>query len=310
MLVRLALVLFVAAAASAQEPAPAAEQDPNVLLTLALRRLQTAEHVSASVEVKQEPPEQPAGQAGAGGMIIVQTQMLGEQEPFEGRIEACRAADGSVVLVSESELPGFALYVREGRTIERTTVEEKRFSLDEVRGEIPALLDLRSFAPRIFDAKLTPVRDAATGEITFRGKVEKDIVPPTGGEMAFFTRGRVLDAQATLVVTPDGRLKSAAVKITRSDPAREMMRGGQMRQIVIAAGGPAGALPPAEDDKKHDIPGGSTTYTLSFTENGLSARAKAFEEEADRLLRPVEQGDPLPPGRGADEHRSAPEEER
>jgi hypothetical protein len=304
---RFALILLLVAAAHAQEPAPA-EEDPNVLLSLAFRKLQTAEHVVAAVDVKHEPPEQPAmgGQGGAGGMIIMQTSIAGQEEPFEGRVEAARAADGTVILLSEAELPGFALYLGGERAVERTTFEEERFSLDQLRTELTALLDPKAFAQRIFDAKLEPLRDAATGEITFKGKVDRDVVPATDGPMAF-AQGRVLEAHATVVVRPDGRLKSAAVKITRSDPMREMMRG-DMRRIMIR-GAPGQALPPADDDKKHDIPGGSTTYAISFGEGGPSARAQAFKEEVERLLRGPGHGDPLPPGRGAEDRR-VPEEGR
>ncbi len=303
MIERLALVLLLAAAARAQEPAPA-EEDPNVLLSLALRRLQTAEHVLASVDVKHEPPEGPAMgvQGGAGGMIIMQTRIAGQEEPFEGRVEAARAADGTLILLSETELPGFALYLGGGRAVERTTFEEERFSLDQLRAELVALLDPKAFAQRVFDGKLKPVRDAATGDITFEGKVDRDLVPASESPMAF-ARGRVLEARATVVVGSDGRVKSAAVKLTRSDPMREMMRG-QMRHIVIGGGAPPGALPPADDDKRHDIPGGSTTYTITFREGGPSPRALAFREEVERLLRAPERGDPLPPGPGrAEEHR-------
>jgi len=295
------LALLGAASAFAQDPAPAAEEDPNLALSVALRRLQTAENVVASVEVKHAPPEQQqAGGAGQLG-VIIQTQVVGQEEPFEGRLEACRAADGSVVLLSEKELRGLAIYVGNGRSIERTTFEEERFSLDQLRGELSALLDPAAVAQRVFDAKLEPTRDAATGEITFRGKVDRDIVPATGGEMAFFTRGRVLDAHATLVVDPEGRLKSATVKITRSDPTREMMRG-QVRRFVIQ-GGPGGVVPPApaDDDNKHDIPGGSTTYTISFREGPPSERARAFKEEVERILAPAKRGDPPPPGPGRTE---------
>lgn len=280
---RLALVLLLAAAARAQEPAPA-EEDPNVLLSLAFRKIQTAEHVVASVDVKHEPPEQPAmgGQGGAGGMIIMQAKIAGQADPFEGRVEAARAADGSLILLSETELPGFALYLGEERTIERTTFEEERFSLDQLRAELAALLDPKAFAQRVFDGKLEPVRDAATGDITFEGKVDRDVVPAGESPMAF-AQGRVLEARATVVVTRDGRLKSAAVKVTRSDPMREMMRG-EVRRIAIGGGAPPGALPPAGDDRKHDIPGGSTTYTITFRETPPSDRAKAFREEVERLL--------------------------
>jgi hypothetical protein len=87
-----------------------------------------------------------------------------------------------------------------------------------------------------------------------------------------------------------------------------MMRGGQMRKIMIAGGAPGGALPPADDDKKHDIPGGSTTYTLTFGNAGPSPRAQAFKAEVERLLRLPQQGDPAPPGEEAGGEQ--PEEER
>jgi hypothetical protein len=145
---RLALaLLLLVAAARAEDPAPA-EKDPNVLLSLAFRKLQTAEHVVASVDVKHEPAEQPAigGQGGAGGMIIMETRIAGQEDPFEGRVEAARAADGSVVLLSEAELPGFALYLGGERAVERTTFEEERFSLNQLRAELAALLDPKAFA--------------------------------------------------------------------------------------------------------------------------------------------------------------------
>ncbi len=306
MLERLALVLLVAAAARAQEPAPA-EKDPNVLLTTALQRLKTAESVSAAVDVKHEPPEAEAAPQGGGMGFVIETQIMGQHPPFEGRAEACRAADGTTVVLSESELPGFALYVAGDKVVERTTFEEDRFSLDQLRGELQALLDPGAFARRILEAKLDASRDATTGAVTFRGKVDRDLVPATGGEMGFM-EGRVLDVHATLVVNADGTLSNAAIKITRSDPEREMMRGGGMRKIMIQ-GGAGGAVPlPAEDEKKHDIVGGSTTYTLAFGKGGPSERAKAFKEDVERLIRAPEHGDPLPPDKGED--REMPEEER
>ncbi|HEX5138453.1 MAG TPA: hypothetical protein VFY93_15880 [Planctomycetota bacterium] len=309
MLERLALVLLLlAAAARAQEPVA---EDPNVLLSRAFQRLQVADNVVASVDVKHEPPEQPAvgGQGGPGGMIIMQTRIAGQEDPFEGRVEAARAADGKLILLSESELPGFALFVDGERAIERTTFEEQRFSLHQLRAELTALLEPKAFARRIFDAKLVPARDAVTGDVVFRGKVDRDVVPPSDSPTAF-AEGRVLDVEATVVVRPDGTLKSAAVKITRSDPVREMMRG-DMRRIVIAGGAPPPALPPQDDDRKHDIPGGSTTYAISFREGGLPERAQAFKAEAERLLGAPQAGDPPPPGpeRGPLEKRPARKEE-
>jgi hypothetical protein len=303
---RLALALVLVAAAFAQEPAP--ETDPNVLLSLAFRKLQSAENVVAAVDVVHAPPEQQGVMQGGagGGMIIMETRVAGQEKPFEGRVEACRAADGAVVVVSEAELPGFSLYVREGRAVERTTFEEDRFSLEQLRAELVALLDPKALAQRVFDGKLEPRVDEATGDVTFHGKVAREIVPPADGPMAFM-QGRVLDAEATLVVGKDGRLRTAKVKITRSDPMREMMRG-DFRRIAAGRGVPGGALPPADDDKKHDIPGGSTTYNLEFRDARMPARAQAFKTEVERLLEAPDQGNP--PAGGETDEPEAPENER
>jgi hypothetical protein len=297
-------VLILAAAARAEEPAPA-EPDPNLLLSAALQKLRVAERISAAVTVEHAPPEKSDVPQQAPGAAIITTEIMGEDAPFQGRLEACREADGTAVFLSEKELPGFALYTTETRAIERTTFEDERFSVEQLRGELAAILDPAALTHRILDAKLTPTKDAATGNFTFRGKVDRDLVPATGGELGF-TQGRVLGAEATLVVKPDGTLASAAVKITRSDPMREMMRGGRLGGIMVMAGAP---MPPADDDKKHDIVGGSTTYAISFREGGMSDRAKAFKAEVERLLGAPEHGDPLPPGK-QDAERPDPEEER
>jgi hypothetical protein len=294
---RLLPALLLGGALLAQEPAPA---DPNVLLSTALRRIKIEDSLAATVDVKHEPPEQPGGPAG----MVVTTEIMGEDPPFEGKVEALRDADGTAVLLSAAELPGFAIYAGQGRVVERTTFEESRFSLDQLRTEVLAMLDADAFTDRLLDAKLEPSRDAATGDLKFSGKVDRDIVPPTEGGNPFL-QGRVLEAHASVVVTAEGGLKTCAIKITRSDPTREMMRGE--RRIIIRGGGggvPPGLLPPPDDDKKHDIVGGSTTYTISFSEGGPSDRMKAFRQEIERLLKAQGPGgDPLPPAEGGAEDK-------
>jgi len=284
-LTRIALILLLATVSgrAQDEPNPEPAPDADLLLSTALRRLALADAILADVDVKHEPAEVQAAGPGGMGVVVIQRTVGGELPPFEGKVEAWRGADGTTVLASAAELPGFALCRMDGRTVERTTVEEERFSLDQLGTELTALLDTGAFARYVLDAKLEHTIDAETGGVTFRGEISRDVVPPTIGDVPMM-QSRVLATHVTLSVTPDGRLSRAEVKVTRNDPAREFMRHGR-RMVVMGGGGGAVPMPAEdEDDKKHDIIGGYTTYALVFREGEPSARAMAFKEEVKRLL--------------------------
>ncbi|MHC4817232.1 MAG: hypothetical protein ACYTF8_04105 [Planctomycetota bacterium] len=285
---RIALALLATlVVAGAQEvdpptaPPDAEETDPNLLLSMALRGPQTATNLVMTATVKHAPPKDGGMFGAAGGMVVINRSGGGSPKPFEGMVEACRMPDGSWILVSRTQLPGFELYLSEGRTIERTIFADERFSLAQLRAELGPLLDTGALARRILDAKPAGRRDGT--KWIYEADVSKDIVRPTlsGSPMS----PRVLKVRATLTVTGKGRLEQAAVTVTRNDPVREMMRG-KMKGMRIQFGG-AGAPPPpppAEDDeKKHDIEGGSTTYTLTFESKQPSERIRVFEREIARL---------------------------
>jgi hypothetical protein len=281
-------LLAILAVAGAQEadtptaPPPAkAEQDPNLLLSVALRGPQTATNLVVTAKVKHEPPKD-GGMFGAagGGVVTVQGSFGGNAKPFEGTVEACRMADGSRVMVSKETLPGFELHVTDARTIERTTFADERFSLDQLKAELTPLLDTRAVAQRLLAAKLASRREGT--KWLFSGDVAKDIVHPTMGMNPM--NARVLKVRAKLTVSEKGRLEQAAVTVVRNDPLREMMRG-RMKGMRIQIGG-AGAPPPPpadDDEKKHDIEGGSTTYTLTFEDRQPSERVQAFQRDVARL---------------------------
>jgi hypothetical protein len=284
---RIALALLATlVVAGAQEvdpptaPSAAEETDPNLLLSMALRGPQTAKNLVVTATVEHAPPKD-GGMFGAGATVVFGGSGSGNAQPFEGTVEAFRMPDGSRIVVSRTRLPGFELYLSEGRTIERTTFADDRFSLAQLKAELGPLLDTGAFARRILDAKPAGRRDGTRW--IFEADVAKDIVRPTlsGSPMS----PRVLRVRAKLTVTGKGRLERAAVTVVRNDPVREMMRG-KMKGVRIQFGG-AGAPPPpppAEDDeKKHDIEGGSTTYTLTFESKEPSERIRVFEREIARL---------------------------
>jgi len=277
--------LAVAGAQGVDPPTapPATEEpDPTLLLSVALRGARTATNLVVTAKVKHEPPRD-GGMFGAvgGGMVVVNRSVGGGPKPFEGTVEACRMPDGSRIVVSRTQLPGFELYLSEDRTIERTTFADERFSLAQLKAELGPLLDTGAFARRIFDAKPAGRRDGT--KWVFEADVAKDIVRPTLSTSPMVPR--VLKVRAKLIVTGKGRLEQAVVTVTRNDPLREMMRGG-MKGMRIQFGG-AGAPPPPpqaeEDEKKHFIEGASTTYTLTFESKEPSERIRAFQREAARL---------------------------
>lgn len=281
-------LLAILAVAGAQEtdtptpPPPAAEkQDPNLLLSVALRGPQTAKSLVVTAQVKHEPPKDGGMFGAAGAVVMVQGSLAGTSKPFEGSVEACRMPDGSRIIVSRDPLPGFELSVSDARTIERTTFADERFSLDQLKAELVPLLDTGAVARTLLAAKLAPRREGTRW--IFEGDVAKDLVRPTvgGSPMA----ARVLKVRAKVTVSEQGRLEEAAITVVRNDPLREMMRG-RLKGMRIQFGGAGGPPPPppADDDtKKHDIEGGSTTYTLGFQDRQPSERIRAFRDAVERL---------------------------
>lgn len=282
------VTLLTLAVAGAQEadspPAPppgADEPDPNLLLSVALRGPEIAKNLFVTAKVKHEPPKDGGMFGGVAGVVMVESSIGGASKPFEGTVEACRMPDGSRILVSKEPLPGFELHVRDGRTIERTTFADERFSLDQLKAELVPLLDTGAVARTLLAARLSHRREGANW--IFEGEVARDIVRPTLGTNPM--SARVLEVRAKLTVNEKGRLVQAAITVVRNDPVREMMRGRMkgMRIQIGGAGAPAPPPPAHDDTKKHDIEGGSTTYTLTFEDRKPPARVRAFQSEVAQL---------------------------
>jgi len=275
-----------APAAEASPPADAeaqAHQQAAALLSQALRRLRRMPDlvVQAAIEHKE------AGGGGALGALPpnVRQRMFGQGlAPFTGNVEAWVASDGATVVLSESEVPGFGVYVAGERTVtQRTTADGRDVAVGNITQELVPLLDVMRLTRHLAEGKLAAKTDPATGEVTFAGELPRELVKPLGD--GGFYRVRTLRVHATAVVEPEGRLKSLVIEVTHNDPIAESQRGGGVR--IILQGGQGGPAVPVQrdDEDKHDIEGGKTTYRLEFIEAAPSARAHAFRHAIEKMLK-------------------------
>ncbi|MHC4449698.1 MAG: hypothetical protein ACYS0E_06095 [Planctomycetota bacterium] len=286
---------------------------PHEMLASALLRFRNQKDLVVEARIKHKQPQveaqAPAGNNGAVRVMIQTVNGRTSQEPFEGKVQAWRDADGTTVVVSDNELPGFGLYLSPERTIRRVTTEDRTPGTDQLRTELLSVMDGDRFSKHLMAAKLTHSLDEASGEHVWTGEIDKNIVRPvrvTGQDprIAQFVGGmrpRVLRARIELRVSKASRITGAKLTIVRNDPAREMMRGkGFGARLIIrglpgAGGGPGQPGQPGgqgqeiplgggDDDEKHDIEGISSTYTLDFSKKEASERAKAFKREILRAL--------------------------
>ena len=274
-----------AAHAQDEEEKPEEGPDPNVLFSKALLAYRDAKDIVVQAEVKTERGE--GGGMFAGAQVIIQTSSGGGGTPFEGKCEAWRGADGATVIVSKKGLPGFGLYMDLDRTIERTTTEDKSYSLTQLQNELAPILDQANFTRYAMAAKFEHTLDPTTGDHVFTGALARKLVrapakqgiEARGLALAGFGGKKVLRCEAKLVVGKEGRFKQIVVKVVHSDPMAKMTR-----QILIRGG----AFQPVQPEKKKDDgkekEGDKSVYTLTLDGKGPSERARAFKRSVTRLI--------------------------
>jgi hypothetical protein len=127
-----------------------------------------------------------------------------------------------------------------------------------------------------------------SGDVTFTGPIAREIVRPVSNAIEvhgfvvanFGHQSRVLRAEATFSVTKDGKFRSVAIKLVRTDPMANVFKGGR-----IGFGGVVELKKQKKKkNEKHDVEGGSTTYTLTFGDNKPSERTRQFKRKIMRAL--------------------------
>ncbi len=273
------------------------------LFSAALHKLRRQRDVVVRAAIEHKQPEAEAknvnGPNGQQIRVIMNARMFGNNaEPFEGAVEAWRDADGATVIVSEKDLPGFGLYMKGERTVRRLTYEDDAPGLKQLKSELTSLLDGERMVKYLLEAKLGHLVDPATGDHVWSGTISKDLLPPVtntvnkGGMRIMMGNmtPTVLRANVEMRLTKDGELKSTTIKVVRNNPAASMMGGG-MVQIVVqggAGGAPGWLQPQGGKDKKEQVEGKTTVYSLDFTKTQPSERATAFKREILRSLQATE----------------------
>ena len=291
---RLLALFLVVSAGLAQDEPEADARDPGALLTDAVLHFRAQHELVVRAQIKHEKAAAQAGGGGvAGGIVILAGPGGVAADPYQGVVEAWRDAEGITVISSEEKIPGFRIFASDKKTVKQITYEDKRPGLKQLETELTSMLEVDRFVQHVMAANTARKLKATvhdSGDVTFTGPIAREIVRPVSNtiEIQGFVVGnlgpqsRVLRAEATFVVTKDGRFRSVAIKLVRSDAMSGMLKG---RGIIVQKGG--GFVWPQEQKKKkekHDVEGGSTTYTLTFGDNKPSAQAREFKKKILRTL--------------------------
>ena len=258
-----------------QDAADPEAPDPKALLTDAILNLRAIPQTALKAQVKHHRPDG-GGMFGGAVQIVIGGMGGAPGKPFEGGLEAWRDKDGSIVMISDSTLPGFKLYMHEDKVIQQATFETAPAGLRQIQYELGSLIDPNDVIKHLTAAQkageLKAVTNENTGDVTFTGTVPTGIVTPVDAMRnappgmpaqvvaRMFPQSRILETTATIVVSKEGKFKSIAIKVVRNDPRQEMMRKFQKGGVggVVVGGGFGGRAQPGKgkkakpDEKKND----------------------------------------------------------
>ena len=279
----LALALLPATLVAAQEPAaeekPALtpEQKADQLLSNALLGLRDKAELCVRAKIRHKRSGTKVGVIPGAVIVQVGGRITTGGPGFEGEVDAWRDAKGATVIQSVEQLPGFSLYLGQGRSIREATYESGPPLVHQLEAELAPLLDTARFLKYVMQAKLVHGRDPDTGDFLYRGEISNDVVNVTRNAPGTFLSShftRVLRTELRFAVSPEGVLKRTELTVVRNDPiAERRVRGGGQ----------------APKEGQHDIEGDSTTYTFDYSHSKPSERAVEFLRRMRRLVGSEEQ---------------------
>ena len=290
---RVLALLVVASVGLAQDTEPAAPADAaldhGALLTDAVLHFRAQKDIVVNTSIKHEKAGKD-GRAGVAGVVVIAGPGGVATQPYEGLVEAWRDNDGVTVIASEEEVFGFLIYSSDERTVKQVTYEDKRPGLKQLETELASMLEVDRFVRHVMAARTSGKLKATvhdSGDVTFTGPIAREIVRPVSNAIEvhgfvvanFGHQSRVLRAEATFSVTKDGKFRSVAIKLVRTDSMANVFKGGR----IVFRGGVV-ELKKQKKNEKHDVEGGSTTYTLTFGDNKPSERARQFKRKIMRAL--------------------------
>lgn len=236
---------------------------------------------TGTVKLSEEKPDSPFG-----GVFGAQITVMGggsAAEPYLGELDVFRR-DGALAAVSTGGLPQLKVYRKGGENLVRQTYKKSPVDAKNMINLLAKATDFELLAKKVKQAKRVRSKDN-NGAKQYRVTVDAEYFEPdedeNDGHMGRIPKTSMFNEavlEGILIVNADedGGLKSLELKIQYNDPM-----AGVFEQAFQGGGGPIEIGP--GNMKKSDKPGRKMTVTFTVSEE--SKAAKAFAQEAQRLLK-------------------------
>jgi hypothetical protein len=240
------------------------------------------------------------GPTTSDGMTVMVVQKVAGSDPatWHGDLEVWQNAKGETVITSQKQLPGFGILDDGSRALTSMTFEEKPFSLSQLGGELPQLLNWERLGTIVENAEKIQ-QETKDGSTVFSCELSKRLIRVSSTGIGAIMAPKILRIEGTFTLNKQGNLAALEFQVVRNDPLAEMLRGGALSGAEIKVDGgkiPEGevgdqirkaiddTLKPKAGENEPGAPQGKTTiYRLERT-NKVSSRAQRFAAHMRKLV--------------------------
>lgn len=218
-------------------------------------------------------------ESGFGAGVVIVGGGAESGEAFLGDFEGYFLQDGNKVFVSQSRLPGFAIWLGERRIVQ-TRYEDQPVDLSSMLLEFDGLFDAKRFLKYARKAEWTGEQDAS-GAWTLEAQLADRVIPTGGGIASSMGFGaKVMRVEARLGIHPEGYLTECRFKVVRSDPMAAIHK--QMEEGDLTSGEMEISFDPTESKDEELEEGDAQILTFKFKKQEAS---KALKEEIAQFRR-------------------------
>ena len=274
-------------------------------LVSALKKMSQNEELVFRGSVSEKAKQ--VGPTTSDGMTVMVVQKVAGSDPatWHGDLEVWQNAKGETVITSQKQLPGFGILDDGSRTLTSMTFEEKPFSLSQLGGELPQLLNWERLGTIVENAEKIQ-QEAKDGSTVFRCELSKRLIRVSSTGIGSIMAPKVLRIEGTFTLNKQGNLAALEFQVVRNDPLEEMLRGGALSGAEIKVDGaeikvdggeiPEGevgdqirkaindTLKPKAGGDEPGAPEGKTTIYRLECKNEVSSRAKRFAARMRKLV--------------------------
>lgn len=210
------------------------------------------------------------------GLILGAAGPGGARTPFKGAVELVRTADGDLLCVSESVLPGCAVFRHEDKYIKRSTNRAgKALDTDTLAGDVLSAMHVPHLLEKARKATLwksSPSKiEEFEGMTQFSARLDLSLVgrpvPEPEGPMAhmsILSQPQVMQVLLHIQADASGKVAALGLEVLRSDPMATM-------QAFMEESG--GMLDPAELEDFEPEEGARTMYDFRRADGQATKRA-------------------------------------